>query len=222
MGRAFSLKADSKCGECNQPIHEGDIYTIIYEDDNSGKIKCLQCDKCEVDDEIAYYRKTGEISSHLSLEAAMANYHYTEGGPNSMDSLRADVRRFFIKYKKELVEIAAGTDRIHDVIRAFEEKHWLPYLKKYWNDTDQRGHETKVGDIKLMLWGCAGRVLITAERGNSDITMIFSDYESQVTANGGQQGIHGSQKAAQEILQELVDAKKIKFKHNKSVTMAGL
>lgn len=72
------------------------------------------------------------------------------------------------------------------------------------------------------MWGCAGRVLVTAERGNNDITMIFTDEESQVTANGGQQGIHGSQKTVLEILQELVDADKIKFKYESKVTLAGL
>jgi hypothetical protein len=220
VGKAFSLKAGSKCGECNQPIHEGDLYTIIYEDDDSGKIKQLQCDNCEVDDNIAHYRKTGEISSHLSLEASMANYHYTEG--HDMSRLREDVQHFYAKYKKDLLEIAEGSEKIHTVIREFENKHWLPYLKKYWNNTDQRGHEAKVGKIKLMLWGCAGRVLITAERGTDDITMIFTDEKSQVTANGGQQGIHGSQQAAMEVLQELVNADKIKFKHNNNVKMAGL
>lgn len=222
MGKAFELPKNAKCGDCKDKIKEGDIYTIIYEDNDSGKIKYLQCDKCEVDDSIQHYRKTGEISSHLSLEAAMADYHYTEGGSNSMDRLRDDCRRFFIKYKKDLMEIAAGSNKIQGVIRAFENKHWLPYLKKYYNDTNQRGHEAKIGDIKVMLWGCAGRVLVTAERGDNDITMIFTDEKSQTTANGGQQGIHGSQEAAQEILQALVDTDKIKFKAKKSVIMAGL
>lgn len=159
MGKAYTLVKNSKCGQCKKKIAEGDIFTIIYEDDNSGNIKHLLCDGCEVDDRIQGYRDTGEVTSHLSLEAAMASYHYTEG--HDMSCIREDVQHFYKKYKKDLLEIAAGTDRIHDVIRAFEEKHWLPYLKKYWNDTDQRGHEAKVGDIKLMLWGCAGRVLIT-------------------------------------------------------------
>ena len=219
MGKAYTLAKGSKCGQCKNKIVEGDIFTIIYEDDDSGKIKHLLCDNCEVDDRIQEYRYTGEVSSHLSLEASMASYHYAEG--HDMSRLRADVRHFYTKYKKDLLEIAEGSKEIHKVIRQFEEKHWLPYIKKYWNDTDLRGHEAKVGKIKVMLWGCAGRVLITAER-NADITMIFSDEKSQKTANGGQQGIHGSHKAVLEILQELVDADKIKFKPNKDVRMAGL
>lgn len=220
MGKAFELPKNSKCGDCKAKINEGDIYTIIYEDDDSGKIKHLQCDKCEVDDEIAHYRKTGEISSHLSLKASVAKYHYTEG--HDMSRLREDVQHFYKKYEKDLLEIAVGNDKIQQVIRTFEAKHWLPCLKQYWNDTNQRGHEAKVGKTKVMMWGCAGRVLITAERDDNDITMIFTDEKSQVTPNGGQQGIHGPQKAAQEILQELVDVERIKFKVSKSVTMAGL
>jgi len=219
MGKAFELPKDATCGECKAKINASDLFTIIYEDDNSGKIKHLQCDDCEVDDEIQHYRKTGDVSSHLSMEASMA-HHYTQGG--SMDRLRADCRHFYTKYKKDLMEIAAGNNKIQDAIRDFENKHWLPYLKKYWNDTNLRGHEAKVGKIKVMMWGCAGRVLITAERDNTDITMIFTDEKSQITANGGQQGIHGSHKAVLEILNKLSEIDKIKFKPADKVTLAGL
>lgn len=217
MGKAYTLPKNIKCGECKSPINEGDIFTIIYEDDDSENIKHLLCDNCEVDDEIQHYRETGDVSSYLSLKASMAKCH--EG--HDVSRLRADCRHFFIKYKNDLMEIAAGSEKIEEVIHAFENKHWLPYLKKYWNDTDQRGHEAKVGQIKVMMWGSAGRVLITIERDKTDITMIFTDEESQVTANGGQQGIHGPQKVVQEILQELVNVDKIKFKARSSVHWQG-
>jgi hypothetical protein len=232
MGKAFELPKNAKCGECRNKIVEGDLYTIIYEDDDSGKIKHLLCDNCEVDDRIQEYRDTGEVSSDLSLKASMANYHYTlatksiSTAPPScytdMSNLRKDLQHFYEKYKKDLLEIAAGNDKIQNLINQFENKHWLPYLKKYWNDTDQRGHGAKVGKTNVMMWGSAGRVLITVECDKTDITMIFSDEKSQVKANGGQQGIHGSQKTVQEILQELVNADKINFKANKAVTIAGL
>lgn len=70
MGKAYTLEKNSKCGQCKSKISEGDLFTIIYEDDDSGKIKHLLCDNCDVDDNIQIYRDSGDISSHLSLEAA--------------------------------------------------------------------------------------------------------------------------------------------------------
>lgn len=154
------------------------------------------------------------------MEAGSAHFYLTEA--KDLSRLREDVRHFFIKYKKDLLEIAAGNKEITNAIHAFENKHWLPYLKKYWNDATKRGHETKIGNIKVMMWGSAGRVLITAERGKEDITMIFSDEQSQTTANGGQQGIHGSQKSALEIIHTLTNTDNIKFEVNTNVRMAGL
>lgn len=225
MGRAFELPKDAACGDCKAAIKEGDIYTIIYEDDNSGKIKMLQCDKCEVDDRIAFYRKTGEVGSRLSIDAALAHYHLKEsdlGEEKSLEGLRKDVAHFYKKYKKDLLEIHGAAEKTHELIRQFEAKHWLPYLKKYYIDADMRGHEAKVGKVKVLMWGIAGRVMLTLSRGDDDISLIFTDEESQTTPNGGQQGINCSHKSAQEMIQTLIDAKKIEFKVNKEVKMAGL
>lgn len=221
MGRAFELPKDAKCGECKYKIKEDDLYTIIYEDDGSGTIKHLQCDNCEVDDRIKAYRETGEICTSLSTEAAMAKYHLTEGDPK-MAHLREEARHFFLKYKKDLLEIAQGSDQIHEMIHAFEAKHWLGYVKEYWNTTDLRGHEAKVGKIKLMMWGCAGRVLMTVQEGDDNFTMIFTDEKSQVKPNGGQQGIYCTQKKAKELLTQITNVEKINFKPDKNVRMAGL
>lgn len=221
MGRAFELPKNAKCGECKSKINEGDLYTIIYEDDGSGTIKYLQCDNCEVDDRIQAYRTTGLVSTSLSTEAAMAKYHLTEGD-SKMAHLREEARHFFLKYKKDLLEIAQGSDQIHEMIRAFEAKHWLGYIKEYWNNTDQRGHEAKVDGIKVMMWGCAGRVLITVQEGEESITMIFTDEESQKKPNGGQQGIDCSQQKAKELLTAVTHVEKINFKSDKNVRMAGL
>lgn len=225
MGKAFELPKDAKCGECKSKIKEGDLFTIIYEDDDSGKIKHLLCDNCEVDDHIQFYRDTGNVGSKLSVDAALAHYHLKEsdlGEDESLSRLRKDVQHFYKKYKKELLEIHAGSEEIQKEITSFEAKHWVPYLKKYWNDTDQRGHAAKVGNIEVLMWGCAGRVMLTVQRDKDSITMIFSDYKESDDLRGGQQGIDAPQKVALEMLKELVKTEKITFKPKKSVTMAGL
>lgn len=229
MSKAFELKPTSKCGICKNLIKEGDIFRIIYKDDDSGKIKHLICDNCEVDDCIQAYRDTKHVDSHLSLQACMAQYYFEQDA--KLSGLRADARHFFLKYKKDLLEIADGTDKIKKLIQEFEEKHWLPYLKKYWNDTDLRGHEAKVkttkltrgiNTIDLLMWGCAGRVLITIKCNDQSLTMIFTDGKSQITPNGGQQGIEGKVNFIINMMEVLVEVKEIKFQPESSVKLAGL
>ncbi len=222
MGKAYTLDKKAKCGQCKNPIKEGDIFTIIYADDGSGKIEHLLCDNCEVDDMIQEYRNTGIVSSKLSMEAAMAEVHLVEFKGDSLHRLRADARHFLLKYKKDLLELVEGNKKIGDAIQKFEEKHWLPYIKKYWNDATMRGHEAKIGDMKAMMWGSAGRVLITLEKGKYDLTMIFSDYEGQTTPNGGQQGIHAPVSIALDMIETATKAEKIKFEVEEKVKLAGL
>lgn len=224
MGKAYTLDKKAKCGQCKNPIKEGDIFTIIYADDGSGKIEQLLCDNCEVDDEIQEYRNTGIVTSKLSMEAALADCRFND--PYSRDpdlsTLRDDARRYYLKYKKDLLEIAEGSKKIGDAIQKFEVKHWLPYIKKYWNDASMRGHEAKIGDMKVMMWGSAGRVLITLQKGKHDVTMIFSDYEKQTTPNGGQQGIDAPVSVALDMIETATNETKIKFEVEEKVKLAGL
>jgi len=219
MGKAFTLEKNTKCGLCKAKISPNDLYTIIYEDDNSGKIKHILCDNCDVDDEIAHYRKTGIVHNHLSMSAVMADYHFNEG--KSLDRLREDVRHFYTKYKKDLLEIADGNRKIQEAIGAFDVKHWLSYLKNYWNNSKERGHNTKIDGLEVMMWGCAGRVLITITNGKHDITMIFSD-EKGNESKGGQQGINAPLATALEMVQKVTKVNKIEFKPDEKVTLAGL
>jgi len=220
MGKAFELKATSKCGTCKNLIKEGDIFDIIYKDDDSGKIKQLICDNCDVDDRIQAYRDTKVVNSKLSLEAHMAQYYFEQDG--DLKQIRAEARRFYMKYKKDLLEIAEGTDKIKGVIREFETNHWIPYLKKYWNDSKERGHEAMVGKIKVLMWGCAGRVLVTVSFDDQSVTMIFTDEKSQLTPNGGQQGIDATVVVATKMLETVTSEKKLEFHPEEAVKLAGL
>jgi hypothetical protein len=222
MGKAYTLDKKAKCGGCKNPIREGDLFTIIYADDGSGKIEHLLCDNCEVDDRIQEYRDNGIVSSKLATEAAMAHYYLNESNDPNLYHLREEARHYYLKYKKDLLEIAEGNKKIGSAITEFEKKHWLPYIKKYWNDASMRGHEAKIDGMKVMMWGSAGRVLITIQKGEHDVTMIFSDYEKQTTPNGGQQGINAPVSVALDMIEAATKVNKIKFKVEKKVRLAGL
>lgn len=204
----MDIQPGQKCNRCARCL---DDYYVIY-------------NGCDMDD----YKKDGVITTKIMMEGSLAKYYFEEG---DLGRLRAECREFYMQNKAPLLKVAEDVSEINKLVDKFEEKHWLPYLKKYWNDTDKRGHIADSRNCTIMMWGIAGRVLITAEQPGSDITMIFSDYvateedikkNGNMTQRGGIQGIRATKDAAIFIMNELIKMKKIKFHLKDSVTMAGL
>jgi hypothetical protein len=174
------------------------------------------------------YKKSGIITTKVMMEGSMAKHYFEE---TDLSRLRPESREFYMQNKGPLLKVANDVEEIHKLVAEFENKHWLPYIKKYWNDTDKRGHIADSSNCTIMMWGCAGRVLITAEQPGSSITMIFSDYVASeedvknygnLTQRGGIQGINAKKEDAILIMNELIEMKKIKFRPKESITMAGL
>jgi hypothetical protein len=170
------------------------------------------------------YKNTGMLTNKVMMEATLAKC-YAEG---SMDRLRAEVREYHTRNKKVLLEISDKLDKIHGLVHDFEKKHWNTYLKKYWNDSKDRGHIVEVGDLEVLMWGSAGRVLLTLQKGKDNFTMIFSDYVPDGTEHwrsectGGMQGIDCTAEVAAAMLNKVIAEKTLEFKVKNSVTVAGL
>ncbi len=205
-----------KCDRCKADL---DGWTVnVY--DSKGNIKENICYVCDRVDSVNEYKKSGIIATRLMTQAVMARIHFER---DDLNSLRAEVANFERSNRDTLLEIASATDEIEKLVRKFEEDHWLRYIKKYWNKSDDRGHHfTLPSKAVAMMWGSAGRVLITLENKKADISMIFLDEESQLTPNGGIQGINATKDQAIALLTEAINMKKIDFTPKKSVTMAGL
>lgn len=223
----LSVKPDQKCARCTRLLDGG--YVTIYGDVNCETIKEVICITCNTVEYMDDYKKSGIITTKIMMEGSMAKYYFEE---TDLSRLRPESREFYMQNKVPLLQVANDVQEIHKLVDEFEDKHWLPYIKKYWNDTDQRGHIADSKNCTIMMWGCAGRVLITAEQPGSSITMIFSDYVAteedikkygdMMKQRGGIQGITAKKEDAIFIMQELNKMKKIKFRPKESVTMAGL
>lgn len=221
----LSVKPDQKCARCTRLLDGA--YNIIY-GANCESVKEVICTTCNIVEYMDDYKNSGIITTKIMMEGSMAKYYFEEA---DLSRLRPECREFFMQNKVSLLKVANDVEEIHKLVDEFEDKHWLSYIKKYWNDTKQRGHIADSKNCTIMMWGCAGRVLITAEQSSS-ITMIFSDYvvtEENIKKygdsfkqRGGIQGITAKKEDAIFIMNELIKMKKIKFHPKDSVTMAGL
>lgn len=216
----LSVKPGQKCKRCTRCLDD-QPYVIIY--NNNMTAKEVICDVCNCVEYMDDYKKNQVITTKLMMSASLAKYYYEEA---SIDRIRAGIREFYLQNISALLKIAKDVEEISKLLETFENKHWLPYLKKYWKDSEARGHIAESKNNTIMMWGCAGRVLVTAEQPNSSITMIFSDYVAteediksygDMTQRGGIQGIQATKEKAVEIMNELIKMKKIKFRPKESV-----
>ena len=222
----LAVKPGQKCNRCTRCLDDMP-YAILYTADMKAKeVICYTCNLVEYMDD---YKKNDIITTKIMIEGSMAKYYFEEA---DLSRLRTESREFYMQNKVPLLKIANDVAEISKLVGKFEDKHWLPYIKKYWNDSTERGHIADSRNCTIMMWGCAGRVLITAEQPGSSIAMIFSDYVAtkedikkygdMMKSRGGIQGITAKKEDAIFIMKELINMKKIKFRPKESVTMAGL
>lgn len=223
----LSVKPRQKCARCTRCL-DGSPHIIIYTK-NCESIKEVVCYVCNVVEYIDEYKKSGIITTKIMMEASLAKYHFEK---ESFVNLREEFRELYMQNKSPLLKVANDVEEIGKLVGQFEDKHWLPYLKKYWNETTDRGHVANSQNYTIMMWGSAGRVLITAKENANSITMIFSDYVTteedikkygnMMTQRGGIQGITATKEKAVAILNELIKMERIEFHPKESVTLAGL
>lgn len=205
-----------KCNRCNFDLEGGHSERSILE---NGKYKLLEkiCFLCSDWEYIEEYEKTKELSSKITLLATLAEGYIT-GRYDMKDHIRSEYQFIYRLKGKTLLEAYNATKEIGNKIREFEEKQWLPIHKKYWNGTKNRGHSVKLNkNVKALMWGSAGRVLITLQDKTSDVTMIFTDEETQKTPNGGLQGVHGTKEQALKLINTAIDTK-FKFSRDDEVS----
>jgi hypothetical protein len=224
----LSIKPGQKCNRCTRSLDEKPYCTIFGDDD---KVKEIICEICYESEYLEEYKKDGIITTRVMMEGSMAKYYFEEG---DLTRLRPERQEFYYQNKTPLLNVAKDVEEIQKLVDKFDEKHWSPYLKKYWNDSSARGHKYNSKNCTVMMWGCAGRVLITAEEPAGNVTMIFSDYDyskadewtkqccGDTKPRGGIQGICATKEVAVAIMEDLIKIKKIKFSPDDKVTMAGL
>lgn len=213
------------CERCRSKLSEACSVVTIYKGKEL-KDREYICYRCSQIEQVEEYKRNGEISTSLMIDASMCAYHVKEG--NSFARLRTEVRHHYELYMHQLCHIAEDVEEIHKKEREFEEKHWLPRIRKYWNDSSARGHSFVTEDWKALMWGSAGRVLITIQDtkpkergkfGGAYISLIFDD--SADYARGGIQGICATKEEAMALMQVAIDGLG-DFTPDNEVTLAGL
>lgn len=156
------------------------------------------CEACDRDEMLQAYRDNGELCSRLVLTALLAEDRIKDG---RLDGLREDIRIYYTNHGDDLLKVAEDARVIWRYARRWELKHWLgeDKLQGYYRKSEDRGHGGESGLVKVLMWGSAGRVLLTIQdkvvlgsrtfRG-AWITLIFS--EDSTTARGGVQGQAGT------------------------------
>ena len=209
------------CKHCNKDL-TNESYTEFYK---KNKVDYRMCEPCMQNLRVKeYHDGGGEISTKLWMDATLMDCHHGDYG-----RLRPDVAEFYGKNETVLRKVFDDMEEVKTHMKAFETKHWLPWIQKYYNESDDRGHKCSLKECDVLLWGCAGRVLITVKdkypKGNPKskfggawISMIFD--ETSKEARGGIQGLCATKEEAIALLEAAMEMPKKSFKPDSEVTIA--
>lgn len=171
------------CNVCEKPIENGYVETINIQ---SGLVDRCLCPDCNLEERIQNYIKTGEISNYLWIEATL--YIYS----SDKTSLRKEFQAFGAKYEHELTTICNDMNLVYLVMQKFEEKHWLSWIRQYYQKSASRSHISHGINFDVLMYGLAGRVIITLQDASKDrkfggawISLIFGE-----NLMDGRVGIH--------------------------------
>lgn len=214
------------CRVCLREVNDDTPHWVTHTNDQPETYICEDCFK---DEKIKKYVETGEFNSTLTMDAQSCKF-YHEDARDGLNRLREEVRVYFKRYKDVLYKVAADYEEVQAAGRELELAWWLPVLQPYYNSTNKRGHCAKGKGFKALLWGCAGRVLLTLEDqypkndpkskfGGASITLIFD--EDGKEARGGIQSLAATKAEALALLKAAKEQQP-KMKPDKDVTMAGL
>jgi len=161
---------------------------------------------------MATYRKTKRLDNPIMLAAAFfVNDEKSLLEPWMQDEWRAeqraDMRKRIAKeaeYAADYREVAAAEEEIHSAIKIMAREVWSKWLQSYYRKSTGRGHTATVNSIEMLVWGCAGRVVMTVNgKQGEDLSVIFDETSEEPRA--GRQGIHATKDQAIKLL-ELVTA----------------
>jgi hypothetical protein len=163
------------------------------------------CFACDREERIQDYIRTGELGSQLVMEAVLADDRIGDPSNRRLAGLRQDVVMFYYRHEETLREIASKNRQI--VQKARELGARLAELDRYYQASDKRGHSGETDTYKALLWGSAGRVLLTLQDrerpgkfGGAWVTLIFAE------GDPAKNGVHGYCGTFEEVMDLLSEA----------------
>lgn len=166
------------CAACHKALSNDSPRVTTYDADF--KPVSTLCGPCDNDRRIAKYLDTGELSSSLLVDALLFKEHF----PERLPSLCKEVVAYYQKHWRALRAIHADGDDVRAAVGAF--RPVIDALRAYYKATSARGHSGAKDGLKALLWGSAGRVLLTLQDersqgdplskfGGANITLIFAE-----------------------------------------------
>jgi hypothetical protein len=124
----------------------------------------------------------------------------------SMEQVRRERRPSDAETHAVMVQLGDVKQRLDDAINEFAEKVWASWLKTYYRENEYRGLEANSGNVNLLVWGCAGRVMLSLRRRDYDdeslhVTLIGADGKRD-GERLGLQGINFHCEKAIQLVQE--------------------
>lgn len=96
------------------------------------------------------FQKTGVLST-LAFEMAPLAMQRGEEGVSGMNQ---------------------AVQEVNNACARFRDHVWLPWLKEYYQQSDVRGHHAQSGNLSMMVYGLAGRVMVTLRYRDIDAEYV--------------------------------------------------
>jgi hypothetical protein len=124
----------------------------------------------------------------------------------AIEDVRRERRRSDPATHEVMVQLGDIKQRLDDAVKKFAEHVWAAWLKGYYREQGHRGLEANAGNVNVLVWGVAGRVMISLRRRDGDddslhVTLIGADSPGD-TDSLGLQGINFHCEMAVQLVQE--------------------
>ena len=208
-----------RCDTCHKPTQGACVQHFRYSGKaNDADLVKVECKSCDLRARVAEYRKSKQLDNTLMAASAffvsdekilkepwMQGDDRREQRVSIRDRLAAQ-----IEYASDFWEISAADEEIYGAIAKMAAVVWSGWLQRYYRDSPERGHSAVVGGIEILVWGCAGRVVMTINgKDAEDLSVIFDETSEEPRA--GRQGIHATKEQAVGLL-EFLTTRSAEFK----------
>lgn len=130
--------------------------------------------------------------------------------------------RWTTAHAMEVAIESARLQAIEEAIGDFEVAVWRRWLQAYYKASPERGHCARAGAIEMLVWGAAGRVMITLGGPGADVTILAPEDGDQ---HPGLQGIDARPSDAAEMVRgaaTMSEELRRSIRPDDSVRVAGL
>lgn len=212
------------CQTCSKELNDNIPHWTTRHKDNS---ETYTCEFCFKDEKIKQYLENGELGSQILMDATSCAFYVLEA-KNGLDGLRQEYQTYYNKHMPTLLKINRDYKKIEEAGRELELAWWFPTLQEYYNSHGERGHSAQGDEYKALLWGCAGRVMLTLQDNDPNgkgkyngawVTLIFD--EDSPEPRGGIQGLAATKDEALGLIKAAMKEQP-KMEPDKDVTLAGL